>query len=644
MIIIEEQGIRPDFFPIEDVEQAHPPRLAATLPEIPDYSQDDFFNSLAPYEMVYRYREDTFLHERVLSTVCTKAAAVGIRNFKKLYAEYTKSLKQKSTEIYVNNSTDFEGQPLSLEAGDWQCDDFGIMRHNGAFEEQACCHPIMPVERLVNIDTGVEKLKIAYSKGRKWREVIADRRTLASNNSIISLADMGIAVTSENSKALVRYLHDIENLNYDRIPERKSVSRLGHIEDEGFSPYVDGLIFDGDANFRAIFESIKQRGSRDKWLSLARQVRQSNVMARIVLAASFASVLVKPCGGLPFFVHLWGGESGTGKTVALMLAASVWGNPEMGRYIQTFNSTVVGREKLASFLNHLPLLVDELQLARDARGKVTFDVYALAEGVGRTRGTKSGGIDRTPTWANCIITTGETPITGAGSGAGALNRVIEIECTSSNKVIDDGHGVAAELKRNYGFAGREFVERLYADGSAEKMQEMHKVALKTLQDSDATDKQAMAAATIIVADFLATKWIFQDDCALTVDDISAFLKSNAAISSGERGYRYMCDWVSQNANKLRKGVDQGDVYGVMDGNWVYVINSVWRRAAEDGGFSSAALLSWLKEKGLIKGRDKNNTRGKRIGGVLTECVCMRMQDIEEDVGTMSDADWEQLKV
>ena len=134
---------------------------------------------------------------------------------------------------------------------------------------------------------------------KRWREVIAEKRILASNTGILALADCGIAVTSENARALIQYLSDMENINYDLIPERKSVTRLGYIDGEGFSPYVDGLIFDGDANFRSIFESIKSAGSRKKWLEMALRIRQGNVMARIVLAAAFASVLVSPCGDHP---------------------------------------------------------------------------------------------------------------------------------------------------------------------------------------------------------------------------------------------------------------------------------------------------------------------------------------------------------
>ena len=590
-----------------------------------DYQKEDF-STPEPYEAVLSI-SNPFEREVATNQLAEYAKQVGIgaSGFKRMLKTYLESKKQNERMVYVDQVTEFTGQKLELDAGEWQADDFGVSRRGKFGEEIACPHPILPVERLVNIDTGVEKLKLAFCKGdRRWREVVADKKLLASNNSILELANMGIAVTSENSRALVHYISDLENLNYDLIPERKSVSRLGYIESEGFSPYVDGLIFDGDANFRHIFESIRSAGKRREWLELALSLRQGNVMARIVLAASFASVLVKPCGSLPFFVHLWGGESGTGKTVALMLAASVWGNPEMGRYIQTFNSTVVGREKLAAFLNHLPLIVDELQLARDGRGKLNFDVYALAEGVGRTRGNKNGGVDQTPTWQNCILTSGETPITGASSGAGAVNRVIEIECRTAHRIIEDGHATAGVLRKNYGFAGREFVEKLYQEDNAQLAAELYKKHFRALSENDTTEKQAMAAAVILTADELATDWLFQDGNAVTVQEISGFLGSRAAVSSGRRGYEYFCDWAAQNANRLRQDNEQGDVYGVISGAQVCIIRKVFNQVAEEAGFSPAALLSYLKEENLIETRGRAMTCSRRINGVRTECVCLRV--------------------
>ena len=366
---------------------------------------------------------------------------------------------------------------------------------------------------------------------------------------------------------------------------------------------------------------------------MAREVRGMSATACIILAASFASVLLEPLNCLPFFVHLWGVDSGTGKTVALMVAASVWGDPAVGSYIKTFDGTVVGQEKTAAFLNNLPLCLDELQLAKDSRGRTNFDVYKLAQGVGRTRGNRAGGVDLTPTWRNCILTTGESPLTGTASGAGAVNRVIDIECKSSNVVIRDGMRISGLAKRNYGFAGRRFVEELYRPGVIQKVDERYRDLFRALSDRDTTEKQAMAAAAIICADELACAWIFGgSQRPLTVEQISEFLASKAAVSAGDRGYKYLCDWVTQNSNRLctRAENPNQEVLGALDDRHAYIIRSVFERILQDAGYSTAAMISYLKESHLIITRGRNNTRGKRINGIPTECFCLVLPPVDLD--------------
>ncbi len=602
------------------------------------YTREDFDTS-KPYESILSIA-DPFERETAKSKLAKYAKdTLKIKNFFSLWKAYTQSKRKKEKGSNSNNLTEFSGQPIELDSGDWIANDFGVSRPGNYGEECACPHPVMPVERLVNIDTNIVKMKLAYCNGdKRWKSIIVDKSILASRQKVVELAGQGIEVTSENSGSFVKYMSDICTLNYQEIPEKKSVSRLGYIKEEGFSPYVDNLVFDGEKNFKHAFESVTSHGKYEKWLGLTREIRKTNVAARIELAASFASVLVQPCNCLPFFVHLWGSESGTGKTVALMMAASVWGNPDLrsGGYIQTFNSTSVGRERFAAFFNNLPFCIDELQLTKDARGKMTFDVYQLAEGIGRSRGNRNGGVDQTPTWSNCIMTTGESPITGSNSGAGAINRVIEIECSPLHKIIEDGHGTVVTLQKNYGFAGREFVNNLYKDEGAniDRAQSLYSDFFKQLSDNDTTEKQAMAAAVILVADALSTEWIFKDGQALTVSEISQFLASKAAVSSGERGYQYMCDWVARNANKMRSRSDENfnDVYGLIEDNIAYIISSVFRSAAEDGGFSSQSLLSWMREKSLLElqnSQDKRCTMKKRINGVNTRCVAMILSPDEE---------------
>ncbi|MCI7158461.1 MAG: DUF927 domain-containing protein [Flintibacter sp.] len=597
------------------------------------FEKEDFLTP-APYEALYKFHKEPFVHATKMAELSAYAERMKFRGFKAMYKRYVESLKVQSGIVYIDNVTSFTGQPMELNAGDWEAEDTGIFKKNGFNDEMACPHPIMPIERLVNIDTGEEKLKLAFRKGAIWRKIIVSKIVLANSNKVTELAGSGIAVTSQTARAFVSYISDLENLNYDIIPERKSIGRCGYIADEGFSPFVEGLIFDGDANFKGMFEAIRSRGSVEKWLETAKEVRGMSLTARILLAASFASPLLEPLNCLPFFVHLWGVDSGTGKTVALMVAASVWGDPTIGSFVKTFDGTTVGLEKTAAFLNNLPLCLDELQLAKDLKGRTNFDVYKLAQGVGRTRGNRSGGVDLTPTWRNCILTTGESPLTGQAAGAGAVNRVLDIECRSAQAVIRDGMRISSIIKRNYGFAGRIFVEELYQPGVLEQVTERYRQLFQQLNDMDTTEKQAMAAAAIILADELACRWIFQGtERPLTIEQISEFLASRAAVSAGDRGYQYLCDWVTQHSNQLVGRSDTIEVLGALDGNRAYIIRSVFERILQDAGYSTAAMISYLKQEHLIETRGRNNTKGKRINGIPTECFCLLLPavDTEEEL-------------
>jgi len=593
-----------------------------------NYEKEEFLTT-KPYEQLYKYHQQPFVHAAKMEELAVYAASKGFKGLKTMYKKYIQSLSTNT--IYIDNATCFTGQPLELNAGDWEAGDDGVYRKVGFGEEVACPHPIMPVERLVNIDTGEEKLKLAFRKGTIWRRTIVDKAVLASSNKVTELSRIGIAVTSQNAKAFVQFISDLENLNYETIPERKSIGRLGYIPDEGFSPFVDGLIFDGDANFSTMFQSVRSHGSEKVWLQTASEVRTMSITAAIILAASFASVLLEPLNCLPFFVHLWGVDSGTGKTVALMVAASVWGDPTVGSYVKTFDGTAVGMEKTAAFLNNLPLCLDELQLAKDLKGRTNFDVYKLAQGVGRTRGNRSGGVDLTPTWRNCIITTGESPLTGQASGAGAVNRVIDIECRSAQAVIRDGMRISGLVKKNFGFAGKRFVEELYKPGVVDQVSARYRELFQQLGNQDTTEKQAMAAAAIILADELACRWIFGgEQRPLSIAQISEFLASKAAVSAGDRSYKFLCDWVTQNSNHLCGKSETVDVYGALEFNRAYIIRSVFERILQDAGYSTAATVSYLRQENLIECRGKHNTKGKRINGIPTECFCLILPSVELD--------------
>lgn len=609
------------------------------LIEIPDFTAEQYYNTSEPYAFLYNFREDKFLLKQLTQQMKARAGEVGVKCFIALFDAYCQ-MQAKQQGVVYENSTQFDGQEIELFSGQYICDEFGVaVVDKYGYEQTICRHPIMPVQRLVNIDSGEERLKIAYKKGRAWRSLIAEKSALASSNSILHLAANGVLVNSENAKALSTYLFEIENLNYEEIPEQKSVSRLGWVGEHGFSPYVDELVFDGENNFKHIFNSVKSNGDRQKWLDIMLKLREEKSPGRIFLASSFASVILEPCGLLPFFTHAWGGTE-TGKTVGLMIAASVWACPKMGEYITTFNSTLVGQEMTATFLNSLPMCVDELQIQSSA-GVKDFDkiIYQLTEGVGKTRGAKTGGLQKINTWRNCIITNGEQPISNVNSGGGAVNRIIEFECDT--KVYSNLVGICAVISQNYGFAGRELIEYLQTEGAFDRVNSIQKEYYRELLKSDSTDKQAASASAILAADYIVTELIFKDGNNLTVEDMTKIMTKKADVNVHSRAYDYILELVARNPNKFSTneyGNYQGEVWGKVENDNIYIIKSVFDREMSFQGFNSTAFLAWAKRQGYLSASKERRTITSRIAGTPTNCVCIvkKSESLPDDFEELED--------
>ena len=603
------------------------------LQEVPEFSKDEYLKTTKPYEWLYGFKDNKFQLSQMTMLLKEKAKEVKVNNVSKLFKDYCQSLNSNK-EIIYDNTTNFENQELELSTGEWTCDDFGIRKPNPyGGETIACNHPVMPILRLVNVDNNTEKLKLAYRKNKNWRYIVMDKKTLASSNSILELASYGIAVNSENSRSLVSYLTDIEHENSNIIPELNSVGRLGWIEGHGFSPYVENLVFDGDLQYKQMFEAIKENGEFAEWLYISRQIRKKGLLARLLLATSFASPLVKICSALPFFLHLWGGTE-TGKTLGLKLVASVWADTEMGRYIHTFNSTGVAQELTASFVNSLPLCLDELQIIKDIKD---FDktIYQLTEGVGKSRGAKSGGLQKVGTWSNCIITTGEQPISNQNSGGGAINRVIEIDCADI-KLFENPRDVAEVLKNNYGFAGKMFIEKLKDKANVDYARKIQKDFYKKLNQGKTTEKQAMSASVILTADKLSEEWIFQDNILIKIEDIEKYLSTATQVSAHERAYEYLQDIISMNINRFDTNDNNGEIWGVCDDNYTYIIKSQFNIMLERGGYNSTAFLSWAKTKNIIETEDGRATKDKRILGKKSRCVWFKnsKNDLNEEINLL----------
>lgn len=582
--------------------------------------------------------------------------------FDKLYKSYEKEfkkiekaqkvieLREQSDVVKQQNVTNFSTLKTQFECGDWNADDNGIWIHTEKGQAYACYHPVYPTRILRNSETNKYKIELEYIVRGKLRKTLVDREMIVTPQKIVKLANDSIQVNSINAPYLVKFLTDVEAKNPDLIVEYASTSRLGWVQDSDdtgekvyrFLPYdKEDIVFDNESVFNSLFNSVKAVGNRDKWYETVKGIRakkQTEVL--INMAASLASVLVEPCIQLPFIVSLWGG-TGIGKTVVLMLATSIWANPEEGAYMTDAKATAVAMEVRLNVLNSLPMTIDDM-----AQVKNQYDedfsqlIYRWCAGKGKDRSNQHLGLNQMTSWHNCTITNGERSLVDETTQGGAVNRVIDIE--SDGSVLfngEDGNRVAKILKENYGWLGSEFVEVIEELG----FEEIRKIVnnfvneINKITEGSKEDKQIMPMALILSADYISEKYIYKDGITLDINKCCGYLKNKGEVSEHKRAYEYIKGFIASNAN-LFMSVDGDSTYSNstygkwLDNDTVAIVGTVFDKAIKQGGFQSKAFLSWANKQGLIE-TDNRGTFKKaiRINGVLVRCVILFIKDENYDV-------------
>ncbi len=592
---------------------------------IAQINRDDDFSD----ELFFEILETTDVLEKAqfIEAVRRKCQEVGrLREFNNLL----KAWILKSTQLQKqgnSNRTEFTDAPMQLNCGKWVANDFGVVLNDVTAQglpitTTACPHPIMPIERYNNVDTDTEKVKLSFYRDKRWRDIVVDCGIVLNKNSIAQLADRGVLVTSESAKDLVRYMSEVISLNEQEIPLYNSIGRLGWI-DGGFVPYAESIKFDGEQDFKSIYDNVRECGDYAVWLEHIKELRK-DINIRLVLAASFASPLIEVVGALPFILHLWG-TTGFGKTVSLMVASSVWGNPEMGCLTRTMNMTANAMARTSCFLYNIPFCADELQQIKQNWGTYDSLVMYLTEGIDRGRAKARGGVEQTKIWKNSFIFTGEEPITKGASGGGVKNRVIEVEC--ANKIIQDGNHTANLVKANYGHAGRAFIAHLshLIETDDKSIKEEYKTLFKGILDAtDTTDKQALSMALMLLADKIACECIFDDE-PLTIEQVKQYVVSESAVRIEERAYDELVSLISRNVNKFSEF--SADAWGRIGDNVATINKQVLEQELQKMGFDFGSLKKgWDKMGYIIKNSAGRYIHQTKVNGIKGNYIKIQLPD------------------
>lgn len=326
----------------------------------------------------------------------------------------------------------------------------------------------------------VEVVGRTYGAGKwgvllEWKDRRGDLRRLSIPSRLFQqqgtvwaemLADEGLDIEAGQQTAFKRFILALKDCRLIR-----NVAAVGWFDTCFVLP--DETIGTGreEVVLQVVGEGIRDLyqtgGSLTGWQDMA-CLCAGNSRFEFALSLGFAAPLLAFANMDGSIFNLEGGSS-TGKTTALKLAASVWGSP--AHHVRAWRVTDNGLESVCPLHNDNLLILDELgQVGGRALSEVA---YMFANGVGKTRAARNGGMRAAASWRGVLLSSGELGLTaklnedGLQARAGQEVRFIGVPLRREH--LSSLHGRAPgqlihELSslpfKHYGHAGREFLRRL----------------------------------------------------------------------------------------------------------------------------------------------------------------------------------------
>jgi hypothetical protein len=257
-----------------------------------------------------------------------------------------------------------------------------------------------------------------------------------------------------------------------------------------------------------INNACQPTGSLENWQKIISMLTAKKLYEVLALGlVGFGAPLMKFTGYAGVTFHLGSTATGTGKTLSLELAGSVWGHPS--RYRISNSTSDVAMKQRAGMLYSMPLISDEITSKnRNDFEWVAQFIFDMSEGIGKSRMESGADKERENKtyWHSMALLSSNTHImdylTGARkhSSEGETRRVLEL--TLEKKLSWEAHELAVlkQLKTSYGVAGHIYAQYL-VDHASELPDFLLQVETKVRKEFGFIDDERfwIAGCTCLVA-------------------------------------------------------------------------------------------------------------------------------------------------
>lgn len=335
---------------------------------------------------------------------------------------------------------------------------------------KVCTSLIHITEIREHIDTGQISVIISFRYlGRTVSVPIPRARMADARQLVASLSDVGAPITSLNARHITAYLAAYEHSFASNLPRKRVTSHFGRGRWDGpffFPGATSGVEFSplgpGDA---ALFRAYaSRRGSLQSWLEAMRAVEHEALMLpQVAVLASFVPPLQRRLQ-IPNFILDLHGNTSTGKSTSLRMAASVYGKPgDPDSLVLQWMNTSAAVERVTAMCSELPVFLDDAQHCPAEMKKLM--IYMIANGRGKGRGAKGGrgGISEPMTWHTVALSTSEEPLHESSPHEGARGRILSLGGFTPPfrpgmaSFVQDVEKIVAS---NHGHAGEAYIRHL----------------------------------------------------------------------------------------------------------------------------------------------------------------------------------------
>lgn len=368
-------------------------------------------------------------------------------------------------------------------------------------------------------------VEFADPDGVTHREIIADE-LLSGDGAELErkLRGWGLQIAPKRRNSLLEYLITSRPKQRARVTGRTGwhegeTGMVFVLPDRSFGDAGEVWLYDDAGQPAANF---KGRGTLDDWRREVGARCAGNSRLVFAVSVAFAAPLLHVAEMESGGVHFVGGSSG-GKTTLLRIASSVCGGPDyMGRWRATDNGIEGGAQQHCDAL----LALDELaQIDPKVAGETA---YMLANGDGKARAQRAGGMRATARWRLLFLSAGEIGLAqhmaeaGKQAKAGQEIRIAEIQADAGKGlgVFEEIHGetngadfaraLDRALRQYYGTAFPAFLDALVRQQSeiADTLKEARKAFARRYLTEDASGQARRVAdrfGLVGAAGELATK-------------------------------------------------------------------------------------------------------------------------------------------